>query len=502
MKLITNGPVSRYFAETLALLFFPGAKFPREGDDSGVCVELSVTEEDTQVCGRASIGTPEGNYVASYTVPPDTAAHLSREMRCKTAAGGAMLLAGRQYSGTTPPWGMLTGVRPVSMVLNMLDRETSPKAVVQRLCREFFCQEDKARLAVETACNTRPLITEDVQRMCSVYIAIPFCPSRCAYCSFVSFTSARLLSLIPEYLARLCAQIRSVFDTIRRLGLTVATVYIGGGTPTILDAGQLDTLLATVGECWDVSRLQEFTLEAGRPDTIDGTKLAVCARRGVTRISVNPQTLSDEVLASIGRKHMAADFYRAYQDARDSGIRDINVDLIAGLPGESRECFVRSLDRVLSLAPENLTVHTFYVKRGAALTREARELYRIRDEETTAAVGASVAAARRAGYAPYYLYRQKNTAANLENTGYMMPGHPCLYNIYMMEEIHSIFGAGASAMTKLVSHSGDRKNILRLPEKKYPYEYLSEWNTGGRGERLYATAADFYKNSGEMKKHL
>ena len=182
-----------------------------------------------------------------------------------------MLLAGKQYSGIMPPWGMLTGVRPVSMVLDMLEQGMHPDEAVQRLCEDFFCQESKARLAVRTACNTQPRFTRAIRDLWSVYIAIPFCPSRCAYCSFVSFTSERLLSLIPEYLTALCAQVRGVFDTIRRLGLEVATVYIGGGTPTTLNVSQLDTLLGVIGECWDVSCLQEFTLEAGRPDTIHNT---------------------------------------------------------------------------------------------------------------------------------------------------------------------------------------------------------------------------------------
>ncbi|GFI55594.1 oxygen-independent coproporphyrinogen-III oxidase-like protein HemZ [Clostridiales bacterium] len=493
MTLITNGYISRYFAETLVLLFFPGSKFPKEGDTSGECVELTVTESDI-VTGYASIRTPAGEWTAEYTVPAETAARLSREMQCKTAAGGAMLLAGQQYSGATPPWGMLTGVRPVSMVLDMLEKGMTPDEAVRRLTAEFFCQESKARLAVRTACDTRPLITSDVRNMCSVYIAIPFCPSRCEYCSFVSFTSQRLLSLIPEYLTALCSQIRSVFATIGRLGLEVATVYIGGGTPTTLNVSQLDTLLGVIGECWDVSRLQEFTLEAGRPDTIDSEKLAVAVRRGITRISVNTQTLNDAVLAAVGRRHTAEDFYRAYQTARDSGIQDINVDLIAGLPGEGKDSFVNSLDQVLALAPENITVHTFYVKRGASITKTDREIYRVRDMETTAAVETSVNRIQDAGYAPYYLYRQKNTTGNLENTGYALPGHPCLYNIYMMEEIHSIFGAGASAMTKLVSQNRDKKNILRICEKKYPYEYLAGEDAGGKAEWLYQSASDFYRN--------
>ncbi len=494
MNLIIGGNISRYFAETLVLLFFPGSKFPVGGDDSGICVELTVQETDGKTTGFAHLHTPAGDWQGEYTVPSYTAARLSREMQCKTAAGGAMLLAGKQYSGVMPPWGMLTGVRPVSMVMDMLEQGMHPDEAVQRLCEEFFCQESKAQLAVQTACNTRPLLTTAVRNMCSVYIAIPFCPSRCAYCSFVSFTSKRLLSLIPEYLTVLCAQVRGIFDTIRRLGLEVATVYIGGGTPTTLNAFQLDTLLATVGECWDISQLQEFTLEAGRPDTIDAEKLTVAVRRGVSRISVNTQTLNDDILAAVGRRHTTADFYRAYQLARDSGIRDINVDLIAGLPGEKRESFTHSLEAVLSLAPENLTVHTFYVKRGANITKTDENVYRVQDRETMAAVEDAAAMVQNAGYVPYYLYRQKNTAANLENTGYALPGHPCLYNIYMMEEIHSIFGAGASAMTKLVSPVQGEKNILRMSEKKYPYEYLTDVNTARKADYLYQSAADFYMN--------
>lgn len=494
MNLIINGNISRYFAETLVLLFFPGSKFPAQGDNSGVRVELAVQEEDEKTTGLAHIHTSAGDWQGEYTVPFHTAARLSREMQCKTAAGGAMLLAGKEYSGTVPPWGMLTGVRPVSMVMDMLEQGMHPDQAVQHLCEDFFCQESKARLAVCTAWNTRPLITAEVRNMCSVYIAIPFCPSRCEYCSFVSFTSKRLLSLIPEYLTALCAQVRGVFNTIRRLGLEVATVYIGGGTPTTLNTSQLDTLLAEIGACWDVTRLREFTLEAGRPDTIDAEKLAVAVRRGVTRISVNTQTINDEILAAVGRRHTAADFYQAYQLARDSGIRDVNVDLIAGLPGESRESFARSLEAVLSLAPENLTVHTFYVKRGAGITKTDENIYRVQDKETMAAVEHSAAMAQNAGYVPYYLYRQKNTAANLENTGYALPGHPCLYNIYMMEEIHSIFGAGASAMTKLVSPVQGEKKILRMSEKKYPYEYLSGKTADEKAEQLYQSAADFYIN--------
>ena len=243
--------------------------------------------------------------------------------------------------------------------------------------------------------------------MCSIYISIPFCPTRCAYCSFVSYSTKRLLSLIPNYLDRLYRDIDDTFGLIDELGLKVSTVYIGGGTPTILSAEQLDELLERIVRRVRPETLREFTLEAGRPDTVTVEKVAVAAERGVTRVSVNPQTLNNAVLVGIGRKHTAEDFYRAYETVRSGGIRTINCDLIAGLPSERFSSYSRSVDAVLKLRPENVTFHTFCVKKSAELIRDCTELYLRNGGDTSKCVDYSQLKAKNAGYIPYYIYPAK-----------------------------------------------------------------------------------------------
>jgi oxygen-independent coproporphyrinogen-3 oxidase len=286
-----------------------------------------------------------------------------------------------------------------------------------------------------------------------------------------------LLSLIPDYLLRLQWEIDQTFQTIRTLGLRVASVYIGGGTPSILNPRQLKELLTCINSHLLPNELVEYTLEAGRPDTITKEKLVTARDCGVNRISINPQTLNDEVLARIGRAHTAEDFYRAFHIARESGIKYINTDLIAGLPGDSFASFSKSVDAIMELRPENLTVHTFCVKKSAEVLRRSSKVYSVTGGDAGKCVDYSQIKAMQNGYLPYYMYRQKNTVGNYENVGFSLPGHEGLYNIYMMEEIHSIFAAGAGAVTKLVDNTGDygsSGNIERLFRHKYPYEYLGE----------------------------
>jgi oxygen-independent coproporphyrinogen-3 oxidase len=286
-----------------------------------------------------------------------------------------------------------------------------------------------------------------------------------------------LLSLIPEYLEKLKTDIRSNFDIIRKLGLRVRTIYIGGGTPTILDEAQLEDLLSYINGQTDVWAVDEYTLEAGRPDTITAQKFAIAKKYGVTRVSVNPQSLCDEVLCGIGRSHSTEDFFKAYDIAKQSGIRTVNVDLIAGLPGDSFKQFSTTIDKIISLDPENITVHTFCVKKSAEILRANSHVYSVRGGDAGKCVDYSQIKVQQAGYIPYYMYRQKNTVGNYENVGFSKPSHEGLYNIYMMEEIHSIFAAGAGAVTKLVDNKGEygtSGNIERLFRHKYPYEYLRE----------------------------
>ena len=487
MTLYNNGNISRYYSETLVLLFFPGSKFPEDGSGGEPVVTMTVAEENGRVRGTVEIKEGENTAFAEYEPPPETAARVSSDMLCKLAAGGAMLRAGREFCQSVPPWGMITGVRPAKLCLDMLEAGLCDEEVLLRLTEDFLCSPEKASLALATAKKESFFVSPERRRECSVYIAIPFCPTRCAYCSFVSYSSPTLLSLVPDYIVRLCEDIKNTFEIIRRLGIRVATVYIGGGTPTTLDESQLKILIDAVNREIDVSSLDEFTVEAGRPDTITREKMRILAEGGVTRVSVNAQTMNDEILRSIGRRHTSEDFLRAYSNALESGIRDINVDLIAGLPGEHFESFAASADKIVSLSPTNITVHTFYVKRAADI-KNSSDVYHREDMNTTMALDAAQRSVIAAGYEPYYLYKQKNTAANLENAGFCVNGHECLYNIFMMEEIHTVFGIGASAMTKLVSPDTSNLKISRICETKYPYEYLDKEK--GSAEKRFTALMD------------
>ncbi len=489
MTLNIKGNISRYYGETLCLLFFPGSGFPEDGTGGEPCVTLELFEGDIPTA-RAEIKEGDRTVSAQFTPSEKTAKRQEGRMLSRIAVGGAMLEAGRKFCGITPPWGALTGVRPAKLALRTMSQGGGEK----EFSEDYLASPEKARIAMMTAASEMGFMTEEKRRRCSVYIAIPFCPTKCSYCSFTSFSSPRLLSMIPEYTKRLLIDVEDTFAVIRELGLSVETVYIGGGTPTTLSESELSALLSKIGECTDVSKLSEFTLEAGRPDTITPGKMQIAKELGVSRVSVNAQTMNGEVLERIGRKHTPEDFLRAYGVARESGIRDINVDLIAGLPGESYESFSDSVSQIIGLDPENITVHTFYVKRAAAIAKSDPATFRAEDIITERSVRTAQEKLILADYIPYYLYRQKNTAANLENTGFAKKGHECAYNIYMMEEVHTVFGAGASSMTKFVSPAGEGAKIVRMSETKYPYEYLDpEKNTAEkRREELRRAALEFY----------
>ena len=470
--------INPYYVQTLGMVFFPGAKFGENEPESPENPILSVTcrrEEDGTAISDAEL-TYRGRSVRNTErVSPDDNFPIDRVD--KIAVGRAVFGAGKQYFGHIPPWGILTGVRPSKVASELLNIGHGILRSRQILRDEYFLNPQKAALAVSVAGTEARLCRKLDRDLCSVYISIPFCPSRCAYCSFVSYTSPRLLSLIPDYLKMLAKDLAAMFDTIRQLGKKVATVYVGGGTPTTLSPDQLRFLLTEITRQVDPLTLMEFTLEAGRPDTITKEKLKIAKEFGVTRVSVNPQTLSDEILESIGRKHTVRDFFRAFGYAKESGIRDVNVDLIAGLPGDNFGNFSASLDRVIELAPTNLTVHTFCVKRAADILRENSDVYSLSAGDAVKCVSYSQLKTKFAGYKPYYMYRQKNTVGNLENVGYAVEGHEGMYNIFMMEELHTIFGIGAGAVTKLVDYKlpkEGRSRIVRLFTPKYPYEYLRD----------------------------
>lgn len=489
MRLTISGELNRYYLQTLCMLFFPGAKFSEEETDGNEAVfALKFKDGGAEVnCKFISDGKEAS---ASHTAYPNASLRISSgeetdpvERAAKIAAGAAALKAGKKLFGMVPAWGILTGIRPAKVASELLfaldgegNRLRTPADTRAILSSDFFVTPRKAALAVDIAKSEQKIVRlakSGKSPTCSVYISIPFCPSRCSYCSFVSYSTKRLMNLIPEYLERLLSDIRRTFGYIKDRGFRVTSIYIGGGTPTTLTEEELELLLATVNESVDVSRLAEFSLEAGRPDTITAEKMRIAVKYGVTRVSINPQTTDDRILKAIGRRHTVDDFYRAFDIARTAGVGIINTDLIAGLPGDDFAGFSKSVDRMIALDPENITVHTFCVKKAAEILKIDTEIYSRSAEETVKAVDYSQLRLKNAGYLPYYIYRQKNTVGNLENVGFSKRGAEGIYNVLMMEEIHSIFAVGAGAVTKLVkTDDRDVKSIERIYEPKYPYEYL------------------------------
>ena len=484
MILEIHGKLKPYYVQTLAMIFFPGVKFP-EGEEPSPDTPMgtvTLDEDEREARAAVTLRLGERETSASAAVAWDSA-HGDRDRIRKMAAGEAFMKAGEAMTGIRPPWGMLTGVRPAKVASELIASGLTPEEAADAIAREYSAAPAKARLAVDVSLAESRVITPESRRACSVYVGIPFCPTRCAYCSFVSYASPGLLKLIPEYLDALMLDIDGVFETVKATGMRLASVYVGGGTPTVLNADQLRRLLAKIREHAD--GYEEFTLEAGRPDTITKEKLAAAVEYGVTRVSVNTQTLNGEVLAKIGRAHTPEMFREAYATARESGVRDVNVDLIAGLPYDTTDSFRHTVDGVIALDPENITVHTFSVKKSSDFKAEGR--FDPASAVAAESVDYSQAALCTAGYLPYYMYRQKNTVGNLENVGYAKPGHEGLYNIYMMEEVHSIFAAGASAVTKFVSvpKPDGSVRIERIFQPKYPYEYLRDYREdGGAGKRL------------------
>ena len=376
-------------------------------------------------------------------------------------------------TGKEIPWGVLTGIRPVKLVRELREQGLSYEGITERFTGRYLAAPEKAALCVKTDQVQQKAIAKAEEKGYSLYISIPFCPSRCSYCSFVSHSIEKTRRLIPAYLDKLVEELEYTAQIAKEKGLALQTIYMGGGTPTVLEPAQLDRVLETVNRCFDRSRCMEFTVEAGRPDTIDRAKLEALVRGGVDRVSVNTQTLNDEVLRQVGRKHTAKDFFEAYSLAKSFSFTAVNVDLIAGLTGDTLDSFCKTLESVTALEPENITVHSLTMKRAADMIGEKGERL-----GGVSQVGRMVDHAQRrlgeAGYQPYYLYRQKSTVDSLENVGYCKGDTLCLYNIYIMDETHTILSAGGGGVTKIVL-PGNR--IERLFNFKYPYEYIDRFPT-------------------------
>lgn len=389
----------------------------------------------------------------------------------------------REMTGYTPPWGLLTGIRPVRKVIQELQSGLSIEDVSEKLGNTYCISPEKLKLACDTAQVQLPILPHSPREI-GLYISIPFCPTRCSYCSFVSHSMDTARQLIPAYVEKLCQEISVWGNLIDRFNLHVHSVYIGGGTPTSLTADQLRQVMNTVADCTDLSHTREYTVEAGRADTITEDKLLAIREMGATRISVNPQTLQDDVLKAVGRCHTAAQTVEAFHMARKLGFNNINMDLIAGLPTDTLTGFQDTLERIMELDPDSVTVHTLTLKRSADLYGSDQSVQTKLVEKMTEF---SAKQLPQKGYRPYYLYRQKNTLGNLENVGYAKPGKENLYNILIMDETQTIFGAGCGASTKLVEPDG---GITRVMNYKFPFEYINNFDTMMEKKRTVAEALE------------
>ena len=474
MKLTLTGHSYKYAVEQIMTVLFPGEK-PDYGqwdrrEENCAAVELSeglvwvTATTRLNRNGTRAIGVSRALRSALETN------ELARDRVCQRILKLSFFKAAVTLTGEIPPWGALTGIRPARMLTRMMDQGMGEKEALAALCAEYFVSPDRAKLCLSTARASRKAQAALREDEFSLYVGIPFCPTRCAYCSFVSASVEKTFAMIGPYLDALCREIALMGSAAAELGLKVKSLYIGGGTPTTLSPAQLQTLLRALAQHFDLSRLCEYTVEAGRPDTVTAEKLAVLAENGVTRVSINPQTMEEAVLEAIGRRHSAADVYQAMELAKASGIPHINMDLIAGLPTDTPEGFSRTLDKCLALAPDNLTVHTLALKKGSRILLDGLPVPGA--AEVGQMLDYSAAHLSQAGYTPYYLYRQKYMSGNFENVGWSKPGAEGLYNIYIMEELHSILSVGAGGSTKLVDPRTG--HIVRHFNCKYAKEYLEK----------------------------
>lgn len=464
MNLYVKNHNFHFELENLTRLFFPNEKITVIRDFSEPQPPYIYTEVSDKITISVNIGSFNKSETAVKKLTDDENELVSAQLLYKLLC---------DFTGLTQPWGILTGVRPVKL-LRRLAEESNEEQAVKKFENDFFVSNEKIALSRETEHNERKILELSKPESFSLYVGIPFCPSRCSYCSFVMASIERAEKLIEPYTKLLCEEIKRTAEIANKLGLRLETVYFGGGTPTTLSAEQLDTVLRTVNKSFDMSTCREFTVEAGRPDTIDSTKLFALKENKVDRISINPQTTNDEVLKTIGRKHTAQQFFDAFELARKCGFDNINTDLIAGLPTDTPESFKNSLDSIVKLNAECITVHTLCMKRASRLTTEGvtLDLQQARDAREMLAYTQNILGQNE--YIPYYMYRQSRMVGNLENVGWSKKGFESLYNVYVMDETHTILACGSGGVTKLKRNNPDY--LERIFNFKYPYEYIDRFD--------------------------
>lgn len=468
----------RYETEDIVKMFFDREEMcycdnkPPE-DSRGVFLLIQMSKDTTDCKIEIQLKAGEIIHRSEVVVglDMDEADSREKEKTIKRALKRLIYQALSGYTKKEPPWGVLTGIRPAKIIHKMLEQNLTKDKILFRLKQEYRVSKSKAELLWEVASNERRLLDKTDKKMIGVYVGIPFCTSRCLYCSFASNPITKYREWIGKYLEAVEREMISVSEIIRNYGYTIQSLYIGGGTPTAFEPWALQRLLELVDRYLDLKRAWEYTLEAGRPDSINREKLSIIKNSKVNRISINPQTMNDQTLQMIGRNHTARDIIDTFYLAREIGFDNINADLIIGLPGENLPMFENTLDEIKKLSPESLTVHTLAVKRASKFKQEKESFQLTSGDMASSMSDRARDCAKSMGLKPYYLYRQKDILGNLENIGYCRPGFESIYNIQIMEERQSILAIGAGAVSKVVYPEENR--IERVFNVKNVEEYIT-----------------------------
>lgn len=454
-----------YDIENIAEIFFPYEKIKMIENGSAPEDNIRVV---TEICGNTAT-------VDAFVYDKQ----LKDSVIIKEESDGKSELSVLFYSvlsrllGIEYPWGILYGVRPARFMHSLTDRFGADTAR-NIFKNQYLVTDEKINLTAAVMESENKIIALSKPESFSLYVSIPFCPTRCSYCSFVSHSIENTHRLIDDYVKLLTYEIKNTAQYAKDLGLRLESIYFGGGTPTTLSAEQLTLLFDTIADSFDLSTVREYTVEAGRPDTITIDKLFALKNAGVIRISINPQTFNDDVREYIGRHHTTKQTLDALENARSVGFDNINMDFIAGLPTESEQSFCDSIDKAIALGVPSITVHTLSLKTGAYMATRDRAFDLTDKILAKKMVDYAGKALYAAGYKPYYMYRQGKSLGNLENVGWCKEGADCLYNVFMMDETHSVFAVGAGAVIKLKNCSSGK--IERIYNYKYPYEYIDRFD--------------------------
>ena len=461
----------------IANLFYEDSviQFTKDGANMSISFEHGIADDYT-ISTAAKLIVDEQEFTSSYSIGYATeGTEKEQSIRMKRALSHVMLDVLEQYTGMTQQWGILTGVRPTKLYHKFRKEGLSEEQIFEKLKTDFRLSDLKINLLKEIVARQLHVIPDldELGREISIYIGVPFCPTMCAYCTFPAYAiqSNRKAGRVEKFIDGLHIELRELGKWLTEKNMRITSIYWGGGTPTSIEAHEMDALYKTMFESFpNTESIREITVEAGRPDTITPEKIEVLKKWGIDRISVNPQSYTQETLKAIGRHHTVEETIEKFWLSRNMGMNNINMDLIIGLPNEGIEEFQHSLDESAKMQPESLTVHTLSFKRASEMTRN-KDKYKVADRDTVSQMMQMASDwTKENGYVPYYLYRQKNILGNLENVGYCKPGEESIYNIVIMEEVQTILGIGCGASSKFV-HPETGK-ITQFHNPKDPAAYI------------------------------